>query len=79
MIDNNAKILTVSNTQLRRNMIFTIVAGILFAALGLQWHDNTGMIFIILGIAFIIKGALSYTRSAQYPTIKITEQPRSAS
>lgn len=72
MIDSNSRILAVSNTQLRRNMIFTIISGILFCAfgyyMGLGDYGLPGIIFIALGIAFIFKGIFSYTRSAQYPT-----------
>jgi len=72
MIDSNSKILAVSNTQLRRNMIFTIISGLLFCAFGtyMGFGDNglPGIIFVALGVAFILRGVFSYTRSAQYPS-----------
>ena len=72
MIDTNKQILSAANTQLRRGMVFTIVTGLLFGAfgfyLGFDRGGLPGIIFIALGLAFLIRGVLSYTRGARYPT-----------
>ena len=72
MIDSNFKVLSVSNTQLRRNAIFSVVSGILFVAIGfymgLPEAQPLGVIFSLLGVVFAIRGLLSYTRGARYPT-----------
>ena len=72
MIDRNSKVLSITNTQLRRNMIFSAVSGVLFAIFGVYmgFRDSglPGIIFVALGVAFILRGVLSYTRAAKYPT-----------
>jgi hypothetical protein len=72
MIDTNSKVMTVANTQLRRNAIFSIIAGLLFIVLGyflgLPSGQPVSFVFVALGLMVTIKGFLSYTRSARYPT-----------
>jgi hypothetical protein len=70
MIDANTKVLTTANTQLRRNMLFTLVASVLFVLLGLSfgYQSPPGIIFVALGVAFFFRGVFSYTRAARYPT-----------
>ena len=71
IIDRNTTILAVSNTQLRRNMIFSVTVGLLFCVLGVNMgFANSGLpggVYVALGIVFILRGIFSYTRSAQYP------------
>jgi uncharacterized membrane protein HdeD (DUF308 family) len=71
MIDGNSKVLSITNTQLRRNMIFSAISGALFVVFGIYmgFRDSglPGIIFVALGIAFILRGVLSYTRAARYP------------
>ena len=72
MVDANPTVMATANTQLRRNMLFTLVAGVLFIVLGLTMgFEDTwlpGGIFAALGVAFIVRGITSYTRAARYPT-----------
>lgn len=72
MVDANSRIMANANTQLRRNMIFGVVAGLLFIgfAFTIGWPDQwlTGTIFGALGLAFIFRGISSYSRAARYPT-----------
>jgi hypothetical protein len=82
MIDSNSRVMTVANKQLRGGMIFTIVAGALFVALGLYFKPLEGspwIIFVALGATFIVRGIFAYRRSARYPTIpEKTEQGAAA-
>jgi hypothetical protein len=75
MIDTNSKVMTVANTQLRRNAIFTIVSGLLFMGLGyfmgLPSREPIAFIFTALGLAVTIRGFLGYTQSARYPIVKV--------
>jgi len=75
IINNNSRVLAVSNTQLRRNMIFMVVTGLLFAILGgiymsLADAGSFGGIFVGLGVVFIVRGIASYTRAARYPSLE---------
>jgi hypothetical protein len=81
MIDANTRVLAVANTQLRRNMVFTFVAGLLFAAFGVYFgFDRSGfpgVIFVVLGGAFIFRGISSYTRFAcTFPVISLAHPIR---
>jgi hypothetical protein len=71
MVDRNSKVLSITNAQLRRNMIFSTVSGALFAVfgvyMGLRDSRFPGAIFLALGVTFILRGVLSYTRAARYP------------
>lgn len=70
IIDRNARILTVSNTQLLRNTIFTIVVGTMFCLLGfyMGMGDRTmGVLFGVLGVVFVLRGIFGYTRSTRFP------------
>ena len=73
IIDRNERLIAVSNTQLRRQMIFMVISGLLFVALGAVMSfvssGITGAIFIALGVVFVIRGIASYNRSARYPTL----------
>ena len=72
MVDANSRVMATANTHLRRNMVFTLVAGLLFIVLGLTmgFHDTwlPGGIFAALGVAFMVRGIASNTRAARYPT-----------
>lgn len=72
MIDRNNAILTTSNTHLRRNAIFMSVSGVLFVALGAAMGalaaEIPGLIFAVLGVVFVWRGFLHYSKSGRYPT-----------
>jgi len=73
MIDANTRVLAVANTQLRRNMVFACVSGLLLAVLGCAsfgFDDSPllGGVFTALGGALFFRGVASYTRAARYPT-----------
>lgn len=82
MIDSNTRVMNVANTQLRGGMIFTIISGLLFVAMGLYFKTMNGslwILFVALGVTFIIRGIFSYRRAARYPTLpEKTEQDASA-
>lgn len=74
MIEANARTFSAANTQLRRNMFFSLAAGLLFIAFGVFMMLGRGLvpgiIFVTLGAAFALRGIGSYTRAARYPSVE---------
>lgn len=74
ILDNNSRVLSTSNIQLRRNSVFACVVGLLFVLLGglmgALRAEPIGVVFSLLGAVFILRGIFGYTRMARYPTIE---------
>ena len=72
MVDSNSKVMAVANTQVQKNASFSIVAGVLFGAMGFFMGLPSGqpmaLLFCGLGLLFIFRGISGYTRSSKYPS-----------
>ena len=67
IVESFSNTVKTANTQLRRNMWFSLASGVLFICLGCSFGDATfAVIFVLLGIVFILRGIFSYTRRARY-------------
>jgi hypothetical protein len=78
IVDSNRKVLAAANTQLRGNMIFIVMLGLIVAGLGagalvFEHAGLPGGILIGVGVIFILRGIFSYTRAARYPAPDKTE------
>jgi len=71
-LDNNQRVVSVTNKQMKNMAFVGVVLGLLFAILGivlLQTSTVNGSIFIIIGIVITVSGILRLTKKAQYPVI----------
>ncbi len=75
IIDNNQKVISAANVQVRSSGMFIFLLGIAFCLFGflpLLISGNTGTLFMgILGLIFAAYGAFRLLRKSQYyPTTK---------
>jgi hypothetical protein len=75
IVDRNSAVLAVANKHLKGNMFFMVLLGLIFASLGVYsaTHSKSGVFgyaFVAMGVAFIVRGILSYARSARYPGVR---------
>jgi predicted phage tail protein len=79
MVDSNSKVMAVANTQVKKNASFSIVAGVLFVAMGFFMGLLSGqpmaILFGGLGLLFIFRGISGYARSSKYPSAE-AENPK---
>lgn len=70
--DNNIKIISVSNRQIKTFGYFSIIFGVLFIILGIYFAlDNilVGSIFIALGILFVLNGLFRLNKKSTFPSV----------
>ncbi len=74
IVDNNQRILAVTNVHIRSNTVFLIIMGSLFGLFGLVPFWITGkpfsLFFTLMGALFLVSGLLRLRPKARYPEIK---------
>jgi len=75
IIDNNQKVISAANVQVRSSGLFILLLGLMFCLFGflpLLISGNTGTLFLgIIGLFFATYGIIRMTKKSQYyPTTK---------
>lgn len=75
IIDNNQKVISAANVQVRSSGLFILLLGLAFALFGflpLLISGNTGTLFMgVLGLFFAAYGVIRLLKKSQYyPTVK---------
>ena len=74
IIDNNRKVISAANVQVRSAGMFALLLGVVFCLFGflpLLISGNSSMLFLgIPGLVFAAFGVIRLTKKFQYPTAK---------
>jgi len=74
MVDMNEKVISTSNKNLKISGYFGLISGLLFIFLGYYFLQKIegfiGIIFIVLGLAYMLSSIIRLSRKSQYPAIE---------